>query len=345
MATPPLRAILVGCGSICGAWLPTIVKHPDLDLVALVDLHPETARQRAEQFGIPAVAIETDLADALARHAPVDIVFDLTIPAAHHAVTTTALRHGCHVLGEKPLSDTLEKARDTVAEAARAGRIYAVSQNRRYNPGVRRLRAFLDSGALGRITTACCDFFMGAHIGGFREEMDHVLLIDMSIHHFDIARFLLGGAAARTVLCHEWNPLGSWYRHGASASAAFSMEDGATFLYNGSWCAEGFIPSWQGSWRIIGERGSVFWDGEDGFQAQVADGNEGFYRPVRAVEVPTADFPEKNDGHASIIAEFVAAVRGGTVPETVCTDNIKSLAMVFGAVESAGRGARVEIPV
>ena len=101
------------------------------------------------------------MAEALARHAPVDIVFDLTIPAAHHAITLTALRHGCHVLGEKPISNTIEQARDMVAAAARAGRIYAVSQNRRYGLGVRRLRAFLDSGALGSCHDRSLRFFHG----------------------------------------------------------------------------------------------------------------------------------------------------------------------------------------
>ncbi len=44
------------------------------------------------------------------------------------------------------------------------------------------------------------------------------------------------------------------------------------------------------------------------------------------------------------IIELVAAVRAGAVPETICTDNIQSLAMVFGAVESAERNARIAIP-
>lgn len=344
MSNPPLRAVLAGCGSICGSWLPHIIAHPDLELVALLDLHPKAARKRAEQFGIPEVAIETDLAAALSHHAPVDIVIDLTIPAAHHAITLTALRHGCHVLGEKPLSDSIEQAREMVAEAARTGRIYAVSQNRRYKLGVRRLRAFLDSGALGRVTTACCDFFMALPAGGFRAVMDHVLLVDMSIHHFDIARFLLGGAAARTVLCHEWNPPNSQFAHGAAAVATFEMEGSATFVYNGSWAAEGFVSSWQGAWRIIGEHGTVYWDGETGFQARaVLPGERNKRTEGQPVEVPALDFPEQSEGQESILAEFVRAVRGGTAPETICTDNIKSLAMVFGAVESAGRGARVEL--
>ena len=48
------------------------------------------------------------------------------------------------------------------------------------------------SGAIGDITTVTVDFYVGAHFGGFRAEMDHVLLLDMAIHSFDEARFLSG---------------------------------------------------------------------------------------------------------------------------------------------------------
>nr|NIP78096.1 gfo/Idh/MocA family oxidoreductase [Gemmatimonadota bacterium]NIQ52472.1 gfo/Idh/MocA family oxidoreductase [Gemmatimonadota bacterium]NIX43014.1 gfo/Idh/MocA family oxidoreductase [Gemmatimonadota bacterium]NIY07189.1 gfo/Idh/MocA family oxidoreductase [Gemmatimonadota bacterium] len=48
-------------------------------------------------------------------------------------------------------------------------------------------------------------------------------------------------------------------------------------------------------------------------------------------------------GHASLIEEFVRSIRAGATPETICTDNVRSLAMVLGAVESAERGRRVEI--
>ena len=70
---------------------------------------------------------------------------------------------------------------------ARAARLHAVVQNRRYLAGVRRIARVLDSGAIGALTSIHCDFFLAPHFGGFREEMDHVLLIDMAIHTFDAA--------------------------------------------------------------------------------------------------------------------------------------------------------------
>jgi len=169
--------------------------------------------------------------------------------------------------------------------------------------------------------------------------MKHVLLLDMAIHSFDQAR-LISGADAVAVYCREWNPRGSWYAHDASAIAIFEMSNGIVFTYRGSWCSEGLNTSWQCDWRAIATRGSVSWDGEETFRAQAVDKDEGFIRPMRDVPVPISDRAKK-DGHAGCIRDFIECVRAGRVPETVCTDNIKSLAMVFGAIKSAESGKRV----
>jgi predicted dehydrogenase len=51
----------------------------------------------------------------------------------------------------------------------------------------------------------------------------------------------------------------------------------------------------------------------------------------------------KTGGHGGLIRDFVECVASGRIPETICTDNIKSLAMVFGAIESAEAGGPVNI--
>ena len=341
MMAQPLRAVLVGCGGISRTWLNSIVEIPDLEMVGLVDLQEEAAKTRAEEYGLQDALVSTDLAAVLDEMKP-DIVFDCTIPEAHIHVTLEALERGCHVLGEKPLADTMANAKKMIAAAEQAGRVYAVMQNRRYNPNIRRLRRFLESGEIGPVTTVHCDFFIGAHFGGFRDHMAHVLLVDMAIHTFDQARFLTRADPA-SVYCQEWNPTGSWYDQDASAIAVFEMGDGIVYSYRGSWCAEGLNTAWESEWRIIGERGSVTWNGEDAFQAQVVAETGGFRSKWRDVDVPPYDDVGKPDGHDGLIRDFVHCIRTGAVPETICTDNVKSLAMVFGAVESAESGERVAI--
>ena len=324
-----------------GVWLKAIEEIDDLEMVGLVDLNEDNAAGRAEEYGLEDAMVGADLKAALERTRP-DVVFDCTVPSAHAAVTVEALEQGCHVLGEKPLADSMDKARKMVEASERAGRIYAVIQNRRYDPNIRRLRRFLKAGEIGPITTVNSDFYIGAHFGGFRDHMAHVLLLDMAIHTFDAAR-LLTGADPLSVYCLEWNPAGSWYDRDASAVAMFEMTGGTVYTYRGSWCAEGLPTSWESEWRIIGARGTAQWDGRDGIAAQVVGENGEFHSQMRDLEIPRPGRVDRVGAHAGLIREFVECVHQGKRPETVCSDNIKSLAMVFGAIESAEKGTPVDI--
>jgi predicted dehydrogenase len=338
-----LRAVMAGCGGISKAWLDAIADIPSLEMVGLVDLQEEAARRRAGEYGLARALVGSDLPAVLNRTTP-DLVFDCTVPEAHLGVTLTALEHGCHVLGEKPMADSMEHACQMVAAAESAGRLYAVIQNRRYDPRIRRLRSFLASDQLGRLTTVNSDFYLGAHFGGFRDAMEHVLLLDMAIHTFDAAR-LISAADPVSVYAKEWNPSGSWYAHGASAVAVFEMTGGLVYAYRGSWCAEGLNTTWECAWRVIGEQGSARWDGADAYEVEVVNGNEGFIRPHDKVEIPPYQPSEDVGGHGGLIRDFVRCVQTGAVPETTCRDNIKSLAMVFGAIESANSGKTETIKV
>jgi predicted dehydrogenase len=337
-----VKAVLVGCGAMSKAWLEAAAQVDGLTISGLVDIDLTCAEARAAEFGLNSVVIGTELGTVLAQTSP-DMVFDVVVPSARREVALTAFRHGCHLLTEKPLADSPENARDIVDAAREAGRIHAVVQNRRYIPQVRRIRRFIDTGAIGAPTSIHCDFFVAPHFGGFREEMRHVLLLDMAIHTFDAGRYMVAGQP-KAVYCQEWDPKNSWYEQGSSAIAIFEMAGGAIFTYRGSWCADGPRTSWESAWRIVGERGALTWDGFDGIRAEArTDERDGILERQRPLEVPPLDPRDRIGGHLGVIRDFVAAVTDGTQPETAGTDNINSLAMVFGAIESAEAGRRIVI--
>jgi len=341
MAEKPLTAVLVGCGSISNAWLTPIAARNDITIVGLVDLQIEAVRKRANDHGLTNARVGTDL-DQMLKELQPDVVLDCTIPEAHVKVTLTALANGCHVLGEKPMADTMANAKAMVDAAGKAGKTYAVLQNRRYQDNIRRVRQILGDSCLGAVHTLNCDFYLGPHFGGFRDVMDHVLLLDMAIHTFDAARYLLAGVDPVAVYCHEWNPRSSWYKHGASAVAIFEMSDGSVFTYRGSWCAEGLSTTWESDWRAVCANGSLRWDGAGDIRAETVIAGEGFTREIKPLEIPSTDNLAYL-GHAGVIDDFVTAVRAQSTPMTVCTDNIKSLAMVHAAIASATQGCKVAI--
>ncbi len=336
------KAVLVGAGAMSRKWLDCIKTIGGVDIVGIVDLYPANAEKRAAEQGINP-DIGTDLGAMLAKHHP-DIVLDVAIPAARHEIVSAALAAGAHVLSEKPMAETLEQARDLVVRAEAAGRLHVVVQNRRYLEQLRRIRRMIASGAIGDITGIHCDFFLDPHFGGFRESMDHVLLLDMAVHTFDAARFVADSQAV-SVYAEEWNPQGSWYARDSSALASFRFSNGAVFTYRGSWCAPGFRTSWESAWRITGTRGSILWDGAADLRAETALPHEaGKLLPdTQAAEIPPFDPSDRVGGHLGVLTDFINATRGGPTPETVGRENIKSLAMVLGAIDSVGQGRRVEI--
>ena len=335
-----LRVVAAGCGRMSTNFLKAALATGQVDIIGLVDPDLPRAEERRAELALDGVGAGPDLAAILSSLKP-DAVFDIVVPAARHGLVRLALDHGCHILTEKPMADSLDDASDLIRAARAAGRVHAVVQNRRYHPGVRRIARFLRDGGIGDVTGIHCDFFLGPHFGGFREEMAHVLLLDMAIHTFDVGR-LFAGDAPRTVWCREWNPKNSWYAQGTSAIAVFEMGDGVVFDYRGSWCAEGLRTSWESAWRITGTKGTLLWDGEEDMRAEVVRA-PGFFSECAPVEVPPLDPRDRVGGHQSVIEDFVAAIRSGKPPETAGVENIKSLAMVFGAIESAETGQLARI--
>lgn len=337
--TPRFRIALVGCGGMANTWVEYALQRSDAEIVALVDLNADTSRELAAKHGLSAPTF-TDLPAALSATGAT-LVFDVTVPEAHEQVTTTALAAGCHVFGEKPLATSMAQARRMVAAAERSGRTYAVMQNRRFQPQIRALRGLIQAGTIGTPGQLTAQFFIGAHFGGFRDQMDSPLLLDMAVHTFDQARFITGQNAV-AVYCREFHPPGSWYAGAAAASCIFELEGGLVFTYTGSWCAEGARTSWEGEWRVVGSQGTAIWDGAADPSAEVVDpGQTGFLRDTRrvAVRVEASD----RSGHFAALDEMFSAVLEGRPPETDGTDNLHTMAMVFGALESARTGQRVTL--
>ena len=330
------KALIVGAGGMGRAWGKNLRDCDEVEVAGWVDIRPGLAAQAADELKLTGVHTGEDLRTALAQVRP-DFVVDVSTPQAHHDVTLQALRAGVPVLGEKPMADSMERARAMVAAAERAGRLYMVSQSRRYDARLHALRRLIVEhvGAPGILNS---DFYIGAHFGGFRDEMPSPLLLDMAIHTFDAARYL-SGADPLAVYCDEFNPPWSWYQGDACATAIFEMSGGLRYVYRGSWCSEGRHTSWEAEWRAVGPHGTATWDGHGAPAAEIVVARGGFHSEVeaRAGEV-AADAPA---GIAGSLRDFLRALKTGATPMGECHDNIKSLAMVFAAIESAAAGRRV----
>jgi len=321
----PIPVVLVGAGAMGHAWMRNLTASTEVDLVGLVDLDLELAARAVAEEALGDVALGTSTAEVAAASGALAVV-DVTVPPAHRPVNEEALRAGLPVLCEKPIAPTLAQALSQAALAELTGELLMVSQSRRYYDNLTAFRDVVST--LGQVGIVTTEFFKAPHFGGFREEMDHPLLVDMAIHQFDAVRYL-ADADPVSVFCSAWNPSWSWFRGDAAATAEFELEGGIRYVYTGSWCAPGLETSWNGSWRVGASGGSATWDGAS---TPVLDSGP--------LPRPAAGAGEEIAGS---LAAFVQALRTGATPSGEIHANIPSLAMVEGAVRSAESGKRVRI--
>ena len=323
-----MNVIQVGMGGMGNAWLRAVQHSSNVRFAGFVEINDDIAAMQAEKYGLDRSLIFKTLDDALA-HVAADGVINVTPPQFHRDVSVQALKAGLPVLSEKPLADTMEAAQAIVQAASETGALHMVAQNYRYNPATQTLKQALATGELGEIGAMTVEFFRGPHFGGFREEMAYPLVIDMSIHHFDLMRFFLDRDPV-AVFGRSWNPPWSWFAGDASAAVTLEFAGGVIVSYAASWCSQARETSWNANWRVECSRGvAALVDNQVYTQATGAE-------PVLVDPVVMAC-----DGQSYLLEEFQRAVTLGVAPATTCQDNIKSLEIVFNTVRSFETGQMV----
>jgi predicted dehydrogenase len=151
-----LRVGIIGCGNISGIYMKNCRVLPGLKLVACADALPERAEAKAREHGIDALSV-----DALLESPEIDLVVDLTVPAAHSLVNQRALGAGKHVYSEKPLAVTRAEGEATVALAESRGLRVGCAPDTFLGAGLQTCINLIDQGVIGEPVAAVA--FMAGH--------------------------------------------------------------------------------------------------------------------------------------------------------------------------------------
>lgn len=150
---------VVGVGVIFGQYRDTLARVDGVDIVAVADLDPQRAADAAATIpGCRAVA-----PDELWDVAGVDVVLNLTIPAAHAEVALRSIAHGRAVYGEKPLAATFEAARTVVEAGSAAGLDLGCAPDTVLGTGVQTARRAVAEGRIGAPVSATATFISAGH--------------------------------------------------------------------------------------------------------------------------------------------------------------------------------------
>ena len=155
----PVAVGVVGCGTISRIYLENCTASPLLRVVACADLDLARAEERAQQFGVPRACAP----DELLADPEIDLVLNLTIPAAHAAVAVAALEAGKHVYNEKPLAVSREDGRRILELAAARGLRVGGAPDTFLGAGLQTGLRLLDEGAIGAPVAATAMFLSPGH--------------------------------------------------------------------------------------------------------------------------------------------------------------------------------------
>ena len=150
----PVGVGVIGAGVISDTYLRNLASFPDTRVVAIGDLRPEAARARAAEHGI-GIAGEPGV---VLGHPDVEIVVNLTVPAAHAEVALAAIEAGKHVWNEKPLALDRASGRAILDAAAAAGTRVGCAPDTFLGTGLQTARRLIDDGAIGEPLTALALF-------------------------------------------------------------------------------------------------------------------------------------------------------------------------------------------
>lgn len=157
MTKPKTRVGIIGAGVISGIYLEAPKKFNILEMAAIADIDISRAKAKAEQYGVPkACSVEELLADP-----EIDLVINLTIPAAHAGVSLAALEAGKSVYSEKPLATTREDAVRILSLAKEKGLRVGCAPDTFLGAGLQTCRKLIDDGWIGQPLAASA-FMLGA---------------------------------------------------------------------------------------------------------------------------------------------------------------------------------------
>ena len=145
MTNEAVRVGIIGCGNISAIYLQNLGEFTGVEVVAVADMVAERAAARAAEYGVPKSSTPAELlADP-----DVELVLNLTIPAAHGEVALAAVAAGKSVYNEKPLAITREDAARLIAEATTKGVRVGCAPDTFLGGGLQTCRAIIDAGTIG----------------------------------------------------------------------------------------------------------------------------------------------------------------------------------------------------
>ncbi|OJY35154.1 MAG: inositol 2-dehydrogenase [Rhodobacterales bacterium 65-51] len=314
---------LLGAGRIGKVHAKAVTGDPQARLVAVADAMPGAAQAIADQYGCEVRSI-----DAIEQAGDIDAVVICTPTDTHADLIERFVKAGKAVFCEKPVDLSLRRVKQCLEVVRQHDGRLMVGFNRRFDPHFRAVRAQIDAGAIGAVEmVVITSRDPGAPPVDYIKRSGGIFR-DMTIHDFDMARFLLGEevtevAASAAVLVDpaigaagDYDSVQVLLKTASGRQAMISNSRRATYGYDQRI-------------EVHGSDGMVSAENQRPVSIELANGR-GYIRP------PLHDFfmTRYTEAYAAEIAAFIQALASGTAAVPTGEDGLIALALADAALKS-----------
>lgn len=328
MTSNPLKIGVIGCGNISDTYFRNAALFPEwLSIKSCADLSPERARQKAAAYGIEAATVDSMLADP-----EVELVVNLTIPAAHAEVALRAIAAGKHVYTEKPLAADLAQATEMIAAAEAKGVQLGAAPDTILGAAHQTARRLLDAGAIGRVVAGTASV-LDSGMEGWHPDPDFFFqpgggpVLDMGPYYvaslisllgpvervtgmgtrgFEERRVQIGPDAGRAIPVDV----------ATTVNAVLGFHCGATVVFSASWDV---VTMPRPHLELFGTRGTIVLPDPNWFGGDVTLFASGMDRPKTIESTGSLGTPNRSlsdggrvaDYRMAGVAEMISAIRRG----------------------------------
>jgi predicted dehydrogenase len=328
-----LKGGLIGCGFFAHNHLHAWQEIDGVAITALCDRDEGRLKEAGQKFGVS--RLYTDAAQMIARES-LDFVDIATTVVTHLSLVELAASAGLPVICQKPFAESLTNARAMVDACERAGVPLMVHENFRWQAPIRAVQDVLESGRIGEVFwgrvsfRSAYDVFSGQP---YLATSDRFIIEDLGIHILDIARFLFGDVSRLSAATRRVNPK---ITGEDVATILMIHESGTHSICDCSYATaleEELFP--QTLLEIDGSRGTIRLSADYELTVHSDGVTEKQTVAPRLHDWASRPWHNIQESVHNIQKHWVACLTSQQVPETSGQDNLKTMALVIAAYQSA----------
>ena len=330
---------LIGCGFFAQNHLHAWRDIGEAQMVAICDRDPAKLSATASAFGITRTYSD---ARAMLEAEALDFVDIATTVSTHRPLVELAASYGRHIVCQKPFAENLKDGAAMVAACREAGVHLMVHENFRWQSAIRAVKKRLDAGMIGRPFWGRCSFRSGFDVYAaqpYLAEDKRFIIQDLGIHILDIARFLFGDVETLSARTQRVNP---GIRGEDVATVLMGHAGGVTSIVDCSYAT--ILPQEnfpQTMIEIDGDKGTLRLTQDYVLTIATREGSETV--DVSPPLLPWAERPWHNiqESVFNIQRHFIDCLEKNMDAETSGDDNLRTLALVYAAYDSAADNGRL----